>query len=250
MALKITTLSEAIDDSGLKCLVMGEPGTGKTMLSATTGKNTMIINAEGGLLSLQDIPEEISKHITVATIESIEELDQLYEMLSQDNPFDWIILDSISEIAEVCLSNEKANNADGRAAYGNLADIIYKLLRKFRNMKYTHVMMTCKMQLVEVSPGVNRFGPLMPGRQLTQGVAYLFDEVFAARIVQDEEGEQHYVLQTSGDVKYACKDRSGKLDFLEPPNLENILHKSGKAETKEEMEKKDIAKDVDEIDKT
>lgn len=246
MAVKIGTLDETLEDQGLKCLVFGDPKAGKTVLAGTTQVQTMIINAEGGLLSLQDLDESVKDLITVATISSIDDLQQVFVMLDQDNPFEWVVLDSVSEIAEVCLGEEKGKSADGRAAYGALADIIYKELRKFRNLPNTNVMMTCKMQLVEVAPGVNRFGPLMPGKQLTQGISYLFDEVFAIRIFEDDDGNLYRALQTGGDMKFACGDRSGKLEMLEPPDLHHILNKSGLGRFTHNKEAKEEAETVEE----
>ena len=58
MSIKLTSTAQAAVDNGIKVLVHGPAGSGKTTLCATTGEPTVIISAEAGLLSLRghDIP--------------------------------------------------------------------------------------------------------------------------------------------------------------------------------------------------
>lgn len=49
MALTLTTTRQAVQANGVKILVYGQAGAGKTVLSATTGGNPLIISAEAGL---------------------------------------------------------------------------------------------------------------------------------------------------------------------------------------------------------
>ncbi|KKL64067.1 hypothetical protein LCGC14_2168750 [marine sediment metagenome] len=101
--IELQTIDEAIDDNGLKILVHAPSGFGKTVLCATTGRKSLLINAESGLLSLKEVPEDIKKNIDVVTVNELTELGELYDMLAQGgHPYDWIMLDSLSEIAEVC----------------------------------------------------------------------------------------------------------------------------------------------------
>ena len=69
------------------------------------------------------------------------------------------------------------------------------------------------------------YWPLMPGKQLTNGIGYLFDEVFALRVETDEEGNNTRWLQTQRDAQYEAKDRSDMLDQFEPPDLTLIERK-------------------------
>ncbi len=223
MAIRIRSLRKCVDDNGLKALVHGLAGSGKTVLCATTGAPTLIISSEKGLLSIRDAPT----YIKAVEIKSLVELDEVYDYLndSADSPdFEWVCLDSISDIAEAVLANEKAKNKDPRAAYGNLQDEVLKTLRKFRDLPHYNVLMTCKQERVS-NDGVNLFIPMMPGAKLSQQIPYLFDEVFALRVEKDEEGTEYRVLQTSRDVRFEAKDRSGVLEMFEPPNMKKILAK-------------------------
>ena len=72
--------------------------------------------------------------------------------------------------------------------------------------------------------GAIHFGPSMPSNKLSQNIGYFFDEVFCLNIGQDEEGSYRY-LQTQPDTLYEAKDRSGKLDTIEKPDLVNVFNK-------------------------
>lgn len=224
MAIKITSLDEAISDNGLKILVHGPAGVGKTVLSATTGGKTLIVSAEAGLLSLKGAPANIE----VVGISTIAEMEELYEYMVEEGvgKYDWINIDSISEIAEVLLSEEKAKSKDNRLAYVTMQDEIAKLIRAFRDLPKINVLMTAKQQrFTDDHTGITSYIPSFPGKSLTQGVGYWFDEVFALRVLQDEEGEDYRALQTQRDLMFEAKDRSGALDKFEKPNLKHIFDK-------------------------
>jgi hypothetical protein len=224
MAFNITTTKEAAKSQGLKVLVHGPPGAGKTVLCSTTGAldKTLIISAEAGLLSLRDL------EIKVAEVSTLDELREVYKTLrSDDHPFEWICLDSISEIAEVVLSNELDKATDPRQAYGALYDKMLDLLRNFRDLP-VNVYMSCKqerdIEKIDDDRERTRIVPSLPGRKLTQNISYLFDEVFALRVEKDANGPFR-VLQTQPDGRYECKDRSGALEVMEAPSLEAIHDK-------------------------
>ena len=230
MAIEILTLEEAMEDKGLKILVHGMAGSGKTVLAATGGLPTIILSAEAGLLSLKKFMKEsssLAKNIKIIQIKSFADLKETREWLQNEKQLaDWLCLDSISEIAEQILAHEKTLSPDPRKAYGNLTDQMLTELRAFRDLDGYNVLMTCK-QVREVDSDTDRtrYIPSFPGRQVGPAVPYMFDEVFALRIEEDEEGDLYRTLQTSKDVHYEAKDRSGELEMFEEPNLKMLLQK-------------------------
>lgn len=236
MAIKIGSIDESVQHNGLKCLVYGLLGSGKTRLCATAASKdspVLIINAEGGLLSLATLPDETKKHINVATTKSLADVEAAYTHIQSEKRYKWIFLDSISEIAEVVLNEEKQNQKDPRAAYGNLADTMMGMLRAYRDLPEYNVCMTAKMtRFTDEITNRTMYWPLMPGKILTNGIGYLFDEVFALRVETDKENVTTRWLQTSRDIQYEAKDRSGKLEQFEEPNLIEIENKILKKENK------------------
>jgi hypothetical protein len=204
---------------GVKLLVYGQAGVGKTCLAATCNR-PIILSAEAGLLSLRahDIPAIV--------IKSVQDLTMAHALLSgpAGNDYDTIILDSISEIAEVILSHAKAQTKDPRAAYGELADKTTMLIRAFRDLPNKNVVFIAKSGTKEVD-GVPVTGPSMPGNSLTQGISYFFDEVAAMRIGKTPEGVAYRYLQFQPDFSHTAKDRSGALSAIEEPHLGKLFAK-------------------------
>jgi len=222
MAIKIQSLGDAVSSNGLKMLVHGPAGAGKTVLSASSGEPTLIISAEAGLLSIKDAPD----YIKAVTVTTMDEIYEVYEYLSREHVCEWVVLDSISEIAEVVLSYEKGQTKDPRQAYGQLQEQMTLLMRKFRDLPRYNVLMTCKQQRVtDDYTGMTMYLPALPGAKLTQQISYMFDEVFALRVEKDDEGKVYRVLQTNRDAQYEAKDRSGLLDMFERPSLKQIKAK-------------------------
>lgn len=223
MAIKLTTTKQAAQVNGIKVLVYGQAGAGKTSLCATIDEPAVIISAESGLLSLR------GKDIPVIEVKSIADVHEAYQFVMQSDDakdFRWVCLDSISEIAEVVLNHEKKASKDPRQAYGALSEQMQDLLRAFRDIPGRNVYMSAKMdRQKDEQTGAMLYGPSMPGAKLGQGIPYLFDEVFVLRSERADDGQVYRTLQTSGDFQYVAKDRSGCLDLYEAPNLSSIAAK-------------------------
>ena len=207
---------------GIKVLVYGGAGVGKTRLVATA-PIPVLISAESGLLSLRqyDIP--------TWQIYSIADLYAAYNFLTQSaeaKQFSTICVDSISEIAEVCLVTAKKRNKDPRQAYGDLIDEMMLLVRGFRDLPNKHVYISAKSEFYkdEVS-GVVKNQPSMPGTKLGPALPYLFDEVFHMGIAKDDKGKDYRYLRTQPDFQHEAKDRSGALATFEQPDLSLIFSK-------------------------
>jgi len=219
--MKITKTND-LGGHFLKMVIYGEAGAGKTRLAATTGAPTVVISAEGGLLSLRD------HDITAIEVKSIADIQEAYKWAvgsKEAQGIQWVCLDSISEIAEVSLAHEKAENKNTMRAYGQMADQMTSLIRAFRDLPERHVYMTAKQERTQLDDGSMIFGPSMPGKNLTQGLAYFFDEVFALRVHTDEEGNIQRWLQTNANGTHTAKDRSGALELFEPCDLSQIKTK-------------------------
>lgn len=219
MSIKLTSTHK--QSEYVKILVFGDSGTGKTKLIGTAPK-PLIISTESGLLSLADID------IPVITAKSLEDIYEIYEYINSPDgsEYETICLDSITDLAESMLTNNKAGTKDGRAAYGKLNDDIADVIRAFRDIENKHVYMTAKQARIEDSnTGICKYKPMLPGRTLTQQICYWFDEVLCLRIGEDDDGEQFRYLQSQPSITHEAKDRSGKLDDPELPDLAHIFNK-------------------------
>jgi phage nucleotide-binding protein len=210
-----------LGDQGLKVLVYGQAGCGKTTLSKTLPK-PVVLSAEGGLLSLKD------DNIPYIEIKSMTDLHDAYAWLQDSDEFESVVLDSISEIAEVVLAHEKKINKDGRAAYGEMDVQLSEIIRAFRDLDM-HVLMTAKLEKQQDEMGRMLYFPSLPGNKTAQKLPYFFDEVLALRIEKDEDGKTQRALMCDSDGLWLAKDRSGKLEAWESPDLGEIIAKVGGA---------------------
>ncbi len=220
MAVQLrSTKSAAVQN--VKILVYGMAGAGKTTLIKTLPK-PVIISAESGLLSLQD--QDIP-YIEVSDMASLGDVYRWATESDEARAFESIAVDSLSEIAEVCLSAEKRNNRDGRAAYGEMATQVIDLVRAFRDIKDKHVYFSAKCEKQADESGRILYSPSMPGNKLAQQIPYLLDEVLALRVEKDDEGKPQRALLCDSDGLWAAKDRSGKLDAWMLPDLGDVIRR-------------------------
>lgn len=222
MALNFTTTNVDAQLNGIKVLVYGPAGMGKTVLSSTAPA-PIILSAESGNLSLRGFAIPMIK---IATVQDLTEAHQWLLNSAEAKQFQTVCLDSISEVAEVVLNNAKRQTKDPRQAYGELLEKMETLIRAFRDLPGKNVYMAAKMEpSKDELTGIVKYGPSMPGSKLGSKLPYYFDEVFRLGVNKTPSGEQYRFLQTQPDLQYEAKDRSGALAQMEPPNLTQIFQK-------------------------
>lgn len=218
--LKIT---KGLHANGVKLLVYGNAGAGKTSLIPTL-PNPVVLSAEGGLLSIADAD------VPFLEVSSYDTLMEAYQWLTQSaeaKGFDSVALDSISEIAEVVLNYEKKIAKDPRQAYGAMQEQMTDLIRAFRDLENKHVYFTAKCEKATDETGRLLFAPSMPGNKTGQQLPYFFDEVLALRVEKDASGVAQRALMCDSDGIWLAKDRSGKLAAWEAPDLGALIAKIG-----------------------
>lgn len=214
-------------ENGVKILVYGPAGRGKTTLCSTC-PNPIILSAESGLLALAkfNLP-----YIEIKTIADLREAYNWAKSSSEAKQFQTLCIDSISEIAEVVLADKKApvngKKPDGRQAYGEMIDQMHGVIREFRDIPGFHVYMSAKQErLKNEATGVILNGPMMPGNKLGQAMPYFSDELFQLEIADGGPNSPPYrYLRTQPDFSNEAKDRSGMLDPIEEPHLGKIIAK-------------------------
>lgn len=221
MAIQLKNTRD-VHASGIKLLVYGHAGAGKTTLIPSL-PDPVVLSAEGGLLSINgaDVP-----YIEINSMATLKEAYQWASESKEAEGFSSIALDSISEIAEVVLNYEKKNTKDPRQAYGAMQEQMTDIIRAFRDLP-KHVYVTAKLDKATDEQGRMLYSPSMPGNKTGQQLPYFFDEVFALRVEKDAEGNAVRALMTQSDGLWLAKDRSGKLDAWESADLGAIIAKIG-----------------------
>lgn len=129
MAISLRSTKD-VHTNGVKLLVYGQAGAGKTSLIPTL-PNPIVLSAEGGLLSIRDA------NVPYIEVSSMSDIQEAYKWLTESDEakqFESVALDSISEIGEVVLNYERKQTKDPRQAYGAMAEQVADLIRAFRDL--------------------------------------------------------------------------------------------------------------------
>lgn len=211
--------TSSVHQNGVKVVVYGRAGVGKTRLAASA-PNPIILSAEAGLLSLRDQSIPVIEITNMATLK-----EALSWAVSKDNDYETLCLDSLSEVAEICLVQSKQQCKDVRQAYGQMIDTVTSIIRTLRDLK-CNVYITAKEERSKDDfTGMEKIGPSMPGTKLRQLVPYFMDEIFQLTLGKTAEGATYRYLRTVPDILHDAKDRSGALEPAEKPDLTYIFNR-------------------------
>lgn len=212
--------------SGVKALVHGGPGSGKTPIIQTAPR-PITLAIEPGILTLRNWDGIIVEGKTVAQIKDF--FDWL-EGSNEAGGFDTVCVDSVSEMAEVYLRDQMAgttkggNKAHGQAAYGEMAKQTMKNLFFLNGMKEKHAYLIAKQLLSPEDEGTKK-RPYFPGKQLNTEVPHLFDLIMELGNHNIPGHGSYHCFRTRDSFSSLARDRSGRLDEYEQPNLAHVFTK-------------------------
>jgi hypothetical protein len=253
MTFRIITVDERLkSQTGVKMIVVGPYGIGKTSLLKTLDVPTLCIDLEAGLLAVQDWQ---GATITVRTWPEARDLacliggpnpalrpDQAYsarhfEALKGANSLDFtkfqvIFIDSLTVAARLCFQLckqqpecllERTGKTDTRAAYGLLAAEMLGWLNQFQHIPDKDIVFVGLLE-----PRVDEFQRQTwhlqcEGNKTALEIPGILDEVIT--MTADSSGNRIFVCQTINPGGYPAKDRSGRLDINEPAHLGDLLKK-------------------------
>lgn len=233
-------------------LVIGPAGIGKTSLLRTLcgqyydGESwkqwdnvqpakVCVLSAESGLLCVRDLV--VNGTIQGYEISSLSEFQEAQRLCMskefKDSGVKWIFIDSLTEIATRCAAQIKA---DYEAATGNSKQNGFKIwadynttmtdiIKSFRDLTDYNVVFTC-LEKRDKDEGGNALGlsPDIPGTTLNNRLTSYFDEVFHMEKGRDGNGKDCIFFSTKSPLGLS-KDRSGKLQPYEAPNLLSVQFK-------------------------
>lgn len=207
---------------GVKMVGYGPPGSGKTPLINTAPRPLLLV-CEPGMLSMRGS--------TVPTwggfnVKLIDEFFTWFLSSKEAANFDTLGVDSISQMAEIKLAEVKPKHKHALQAYGEMAEWVYKHLSSIYYMQNKHTYLIGQEGEHETNGSMQK-RLSFPGKELNKSVPHLYDLVGRiAKVNVPGVTGLTLAVQTQENFNGHARDRSGKLNEYEPPNLTNIFKKA------------------------
>lgn len=260
MAIRIITADErASEFGGVKALILGPYGVGKTSLLRTLDPaTTLFVDGEAGDLAVQDVPVDTLRP------ETWPECRHLAAFIGGPNPsfpheatygqahyeaavgmfgdptaldkYETIFVDSITKVSRLALQwaqqQPEAFNQQGkpdlRGAYGLLGREMLAWITQLQHARKKNVIFTCAMEQTKDDFGRLTWEPHLEGSKTGRELPGIVDEVISYTLLDFGDGQPVRAFVTNKDNAYGlpAKDRSGRLDPVEEPNLGKLIAKA------------------------
>jgi hypothetical protein len=226
MQINPQPLGSVATASGVKAVIYGPPGSGKTPMLATLPAGTVVCITEPGTLSLRGMNTEVVG-VECYDRDSIEAFFNWVQNDPVGKQYHTICVDSVSQMAELYLDywllgpNKKK---DGRAAYGKMSEEMMRHLNYLFFVRNRNCVLLAKQGYVEQG-GVKKRCPFFPGQDLNVKVPHLFDQILHLDTHNVPGQGAVSALHCKPSYDSLGRDRSGKLAEYEPSNLSSIFNK-------------------------
>jgi AAA domain len=259
--VKLLTAAERLaEPRGAKIVILGRPGVGKTYLLRTlapqTLATTLFLDAEAGDLCVADLavasirPQTWPDFRDVACVlggpnpalASSAAYSEAHYQSVMANPslaglmsYTTLFIDSLSEAARRCLtwalqqpeSFTERGKRDLRGTYGLVARELIGFLQRLQHMRSRNVIFVAVLEKIVDDFNVPTWRPQIEGQRTSAVLPAIVDEVLILEFVDFGDGKpvRALVCTEPNHLGLAVKDRSGRLDQFEPPDLERLLTK-------------------------
>ena len=256
---KIITADERLaEPKKIKGAIFGPHGIGKTSLLRTLNpETTLFLDLEGGDLAVQDVKvdqikiqtwiEAINMACLITGPDPSRRSDQSYSQQHYDHvisqgadpkfldKYETIFWDSISVASRLAWQwatgqpdafSEKTGKPDNRGAYGLLGREIVRWLTCIQHCNFNVWVVGGLDEKVD-DFGRRKYDPQIEGSKAGMELPGIFDEVISMVSLKAEDGTPYRAFITGqlNSFGYPGKDRSGKLEMIEEPNLFKLMNK-------------------------
>ena len=260
MSLPIISAQQRMAErKGVKLLMLGKSGIGKTTrLKDLDPATTLFIDIEAGDLAVAHWPGDTirpaswpesrdffvflagpDKSLPPDSAFSQAHYDHVIEQFgdtAQLDRYQTFFLDSITQLSRQCFAwcktqpgtvSDRSGKPDLRAAYGLLGQEMISALTHLQHARGKNVVFVAILD--ERLDDYNRkvFVPQIEGSKTSLELPGIVDEVVTLAEIKAEDGSTYraFVTNTINPYGFPAKDRSGRLDLLEPPHLGALIAK-------------------------
>ncbi len=245
--------------TGVKMVIFGTFGIGKTALLTTLEEPTLCVDMEAGLLSVQHWSGD---SVSVRTWEEARDIACLagganpalrpgqpysvshYQQVRRHygnaidlSAYSCVFIDSITVASRLCFQwatsqpsalSERTGKPDNRAAYGLLAQEMIAWINQFQHIPDKDIVFVGLLSQKMDEHQQAMWVPQCEGSKTAHELPGIVDEVISLVALKSNDNSaptRQFVCQTLNPWDYPAKDRSGRLDLLEPAHLGKLLAK-------------------------
>ena len=212
----------------LNILIYGDPGAGKTWLSATAQDHEatapiLFVDVEGGTTTIRHRPDvDVVQARTMSVIEDVHN-----QLRKNPDYYKTVVIDSLTELQKLDMRSVMKEQYDKRPdttdiyvpsqrEWGKSGERIRMIVRAYRDLPCNTIVTSLLHTEKDDKTGVVRIFPSLPGK-LRSEIPGFFDIVGMLRVTTlTEENEIKFqrILQVAGTERVTAKDRTSSLDGL------------------------------------
>jgi hypothetical protein len=260
-AMRLFTAEERIAElRGSNILLLGQPGAGKTSLlktqDSTALSTTLFVDCEGGDLSVLGLPVA---SIRPGAWRDLRDLAALFGGADPSRPagaaygldhyqsvatdpvlgplaaYRTIFIDSLTQAMRLCRiwaevqpeSFTDRGRKDLRGTYGLIAREGVAFLQQFQRDRTRNVVFVCVLERYVGEDGVATWRPQLEGVKTGREAPAIVDEIITLEQLDFGDGKpvRAFVCTSPNPWALPGKDRSGRLEMVEKPDLGQLLAK-------------------------
>ena len=256
--MKIIGADERLaEPRGVKALIVGPAGVGKTSLLRTLDpERTLFIDAEAGDLAVQDVPVDTIRidnwqgvrdlacriggpnpSFPPTACYSLAHYDAIGGALENLDKYQLIFVNSITALSRLSFRwaeqqpesfSERSGKKDVRSAYGLHGREMLTWLHQLQHTRGKHVIFVGILEKVVDDFNVATWQLQAEGSKTGRELPGIVDEIITMQWVDygdDKPPARAFVCTAPNSWNYPAKDRAGRLEQIERPHLGELIAK-------------------------
>jgi hypothetical protein len=241
---------------GVKALIVGPSGVGKTSLLRTLDPaRTLFVDIEAGDLSVQDVPVDTIRigdwpaardlacriggpntSFPATACFSEAHYQAIGGPLDDPDRYSTIFVDSLTAASRLSFRNaeqqpeafsERTGKKDTRSAYGLHAREMINWLQQLQHARGKNVIFVAILEKVVDEFNVTTWQTQIEGTRTGRELPGIVDQIIAMQRVDFGDGVpiRAFVCTSPNHWNYPAKDRAGRLEQIEKPHLGELIEK-------------------------